>query len=437
MEKNNFFTSLEAVGLDSNLLWDLAFETGLIERRRLLKPSDILYALCVGSTSGTVSNNDTAAKIDSDCGVSVSKQAVWKKMGQQCEDFFKRILEHIIIKKIDVQKVREDGCLKGFKRILVQDSTIIRLPQRLFEIFSGVANAHTKVCNARIQGTYDLVCEQFVSFSIDPYGKNDLAAAPELKLEEGDLSLRDRGYLIGNEIQRHYDNRADCIFRYKYGMRIFYSETGKSVDILKILENKNRLDIEVKLSNEHKTVVRFVAAPVSEQTANTRRRKAKKESKNTLSKEYLKLLSWSIYITTIDKETFDYPTVYKIYKLRWRIEVIFKCWKGNMGFADIHNVSKSQLHILLYAKFIMIIIFFHFIFKPCRAIIKEKFNRELSLVKLTHYLVKNQEKINEILAHICKNDNSISLAISALAKYCSYDKRNKLNFQQELDALLH
>lgn len=52
-----------------------------------------------------------------------------------------------------------------YKRILIQDSTIIKLPSRLFEIFSGVSNGHSKVCNARIQGTYDILAEQLIGVS--------------------------------------------------------------------------------------------------------------------------------------------------------------------------------------------------------------------------------------------------------------------------------
>ena len=49
-------------------------------------------------------------------------------------------------------------------------------------------------------------------------GKNDLTAAPELEIQEGDLVLRDRGYLIADEIQRHLDRRAACIYRHKTGV---------------------------------------------------------------------------------------------------------------------------------------------------------------------------------------------------------------------------
>ncbi|MDM8540051.1 hypothetical protein QUF90_03090 [Desulfococcaceae bacterium HSG9] len=40
--------------------------------------------------------------------------------------------------KCPSEKTDEISDPSGFKRILIQDSTVIRLPLRLFEIFSGV-----------------------------------------------------------------------------------------------------------------------------------------------------------------------------------------------------------------------------------------------------------------------------------------------------------
>ena len=152
MEKNDFFKLMDVAGINQDLLLDLAFEADLIKRRRLITPSDILYSICMESTSGTVSYNDLAAKIESKCGVCVSRQAVWKKVTNPCKDFFEKVLELIILTKVNKAEVGMLRRSSHFKRILVQDSTIIRLPVSLFKIFSGVANAHSKVCNARIQG---------------------------------------------------------------------------------------------------------------------------------------------------------------------------------------------------------------------------------------------------------------------------------------------
>lgn len=43
-----------------------------------------------------------------------------------------------------------------------------------------------------------------------------------------------------------------------------------------------------------------------------------------------------------------------LYSLRWRIECIFKTWKSNFNFDNIHSVSQIQLKVLLHARFITI-----------------------------------------------------------------------------------
>jgi hypothetical protein len=279
MERNSFLNLFDEQGISIDILNNLARETRLIERERSITASDLLFAICIDASSGTVSYNDIAAQIESGGGESVSKQAVWKKVNSFCLDYFKKVLELLILNKVDkaeVAKLSESG---HYKRILVQDSTIIKLPNRLFDFFSGVANQSATRCNARIQGVYDILNEQFISFSIDKYSKNDLEAASELILEQGDLSLRDRGYLINDEIQRHINAEADCIYRYKNKMCLLDTVTEKPLNLLSMLEKKSSLDLKVKLNNKEKTVVRLVAFPVSEEIANKRRMKAKKEKK--------------------------------------------------------------------------------------------------------------------------------------------------------------
>ena len=236
MKKDDFSILLQSFGLKEDLLNNMAYETGMIERQRLLTALDILCAFCTISTKGEASYNKLAANIEADGGVSVSKQSVWKKVTEPCRVFFEKVLECIILEKLERDDIMTNTSGIEFNRILIQDSTIIKLPLRLYEVFSGVSNGHATVCNARIQGTYDLISKKFVAFSIDSYSKNDLKAAPELSLQEGDLVLRDRGYLTQDEFKRHLDNKAHCIFRHKFGMILLDPSTKKPIDILKMLK---------------------------------------------------------------------------------------------------------------------------------------------------------------------------------------------------------
>lgn len=435
MQKEDFLALLKTMNSGDRQIREIAVNTGFLVRKKLVDPADILYAICCQSIQGTVSFNDLAAKIDAQSAVSVSRQAIGKKMNKPSGiHFLKKVLALVILSKIDkkeIDSLRQQG---KFTRVLVQDSTIIGLPARLFAFFSGVSNGYTRVCNARIQCVYDLIDENFISFTIDPYSKNDLKAAPELDVQQGDVVIRDRGYLTSSEIERHRKLKADCIYRHKSSMLYLSIQTGKEIDLLKELKAKKQLDSLVLLNDKNATQVRLVAFPVNEQKANIRRMKAKKEMKNTPTSEYLELLSWSIFITTLSPQVADSDFMLKAYRLRWRIEIIFKSWKSNMEFTKIHNVSKNQLSTILFARFIMIIICIQYIFSPAREMIKKHFDKDLSLIKVVRCLMKNPSKIIAITTELTNYSGRCNCHLIALAKYCSYEKRKRRNFEQEFKA---
>jgi hypothetical protein len=179
--------------------------------------------------------------------------------------------------------------------------------------------------------------------------------------------------------------------------------------------------------------VRLIAFPASEEVAESRRRKARKELKRTLSADYLELQGWFIYLTTIEKETAEPKKIFALYKLRWRIEIIFKSWKSNMAFDKIHNVSKIQLWVILWSRFIMIIICTQIIYTACRIVIKANLDKDLSLLKVTHYLIKHPEKITGIIRELQSDPSKPGIISTTMAKYCSYEKRKKRsNYQEDL-----
>jgi len=135
MEKISFSNLLDKQGLSKDILSNIARETGLIERERLITATDLLFAICIEASGGTVSYNDIAAQIETGGGESVSKQAVWKKVNISCLDYFKKVLESLIFNKIDKTEIAKLRVTCRYKRILVQDSTIISLPERLFYFF--------------------------------------------------------------------------------------------------------------------------------------------------------------------------------------------------------------------------------------------------------------------------------------------------------------
>jgi hypothetical protein len=117
-------------------------------------------------------------------------QSVALRLNPAFESFLERVLGEIIAMNIqdEIQTAKLDPIVfRGYLRVPVQDSTIIKLPAALFGFFSGVSNAHSTVCNTRIRAVYDLISGRLIFFSIDSCSKNDLAAAPGLPRNWKDL----------------------------------------------------------------------------------------------------------------------------------------------------------------------------------------------------------------------------------------------------------
>ena len=378
--------------------------------------------------------NGIATEIDDCIDQTVSKQAVSKKMTKNFDLFLIDLIQKILSNIYDPNKNIE--IQKYFKRILVQDSTIVKLPLRLFKDMSGVANKTTQVANARIQVVYNLVSEQFLKFEIESYSKNDLKAAPELELKNGDLSLRDRGYLTSDEIIRHIDSSAFYIYRHKFGVIYLDEKTYEPIDLLSMLKKRGRIDIAVRLNASPETIVRLIAEPIDINIANSRKRKARKENKN-LSSKYLKMLEWSIYITNLDSLFFSFDDIFRLYRLRWKIETIFKNWKSNLNFDRIHNVSSVQLKILLHTRFLLILLI-HNIYSLIKPIIKKVFDKYISFLKLTSFLSKSLNKIEMIHNLIKDKTFEDSHIIKSIKQKCCYDKRSdRKNFEENLTKIFN
>jgi hypothetical protein len=437
VEVETFLSALSSIGLSEEEIDELGRETGLIQRRGgKISVHTFLAVLFDCSAITAPSFNDLAAGMDACSGIFVSKQAIAKKMTSSCLELLKVILAKVITSKIAIS---DPSIYKScnYKRLIIQDSTVIKLPDRLFEAFSGVRNQHTTACNARIQVVYDLLSEQFLYFSIDPYSVNDIKAAPELLLYKGDFTLRDRGYISHDEIERHIAAEADTIYRHQAAYKYLDPSSGKEIDLLKLLKKKGHIDMEVLLNNKSQSRIRLIAAPVDEETANLRRMKIKKESSNKNASEYvLKLQSWTIFITTVKSESVSFEEILSMYGLRWRIEIIFKCWKSNMNFNRLHNISETQLNIILTARMTSAVIINRLIFLPAFIRISQCYNRDLSLMKLTKYLSNNILRIDSIITAL-NTTQGRQPVLDSLARYCTYDKRKKrLNHAQKVEAVL-
>lgn len=430
MKKNIIINLFEKIGLSTETINQISVKVGFIKRIRDIIALDFLIYMITESVRGCVSCNDLAAKIQAETGTTASRQAYHKKITNASVRFFETILAFTMKFKTNAAIPPK---FKRFKRILVQDSTVIKLPSRLMSIFSGVKNAFTQVCNARIQCVYDLLSGSFTHFSIHSYSKNDLAVADQLEVKASDLVLRDRGYSTVDEARRIIESEGDFISRYKHKTAFYDPVTGLEIDLSRLLEEQRQIDKKVLIGKEYPVEVRIIATEVSQEIASRRRQKAKKQSKGrNPGKEVLFLMGWMIYLTSITSEDFDINDFFELYGLRWRIENIFKTWKSNFNFDKIHAVGENQLKLILMARFIAITLFYEEIYLPLSRTMAKKSDKILSLMKLMRYISRNLMAVPQLIKAVCGSMKNLKI----VEKYCTYDKRKRLNYVEKEQKIL-
>ncbi len=86
--------------------------------------------------------------------------------------------------------------LKRFNRILLQDSTCIKVPKNLVDFFPSSFTRKGDSATARVQLTMDLLSDNYEAISLGSFRDNDASASGDILeiVQSGDLILRDKGY---------------------------------------------------------------------------------------------------------------------------------------------------------------------------------------------------------------------------------------------------
>jgi len=357
-----------------------------------------------------------------------ARQSLYERINSNTVLYMRELLKKFMQIKMDRLPTGING-LDDFKRVIIQDSTCIKLADHLRSHFQGSSNQTSKSFSIlRLQVVYDLLSESFVRFSFSGFNRNDQAAAVDVidYCEENDLILRDLGYFTLKSLQGIKEKGAFFISRLRNDVSLFDAD-GKPLNLLKLLRKKKRIDQVVLLGSKKRISVRLVAAPVPASVAEERKRKARlnRDKRCKPSPNKLALLGWGIFITNIPVKSKPAAFITDCYGLRWRIETLFKAYKQNFNLNGLPRGNTDQLMVALYAKLILITIV-HKLHAICmRELPSISFMKFSQLIALMGHQFFNLNQKNGLNCNLYK----------ILLDHSSYDSRRRINFNQSLQSL--
>ena len=354
----------------------------------------------------------------------ITKQSLCERMQPETESFIKAVVEKQLSEKIQFfEKKKIHGILRHFNKVMIDDSTTLHLPDELAEYYPGNVSRGVKKSQAKIHAMYNLTQNNFPFFHLHSFSNNDQSLSPDVLpyLQKGDLCIRDLGFAVLDVLSKFIEKEVKFILRKSYNTKVYEIESAREINILKELKKNKRIDRDVLLGKKQQIKVRLIAFPIPAEHAEQRRRKANKDRDQRLnhSTQYYQLLGYSIFITNIASVQCNSEEIAELYKLRWRIEIIFKSWKSCFAIEKlIHRQCKNIIRVncIIYLMLLYIYLFHVIWWNYCETKIKKEDSPiQLSLLKMANFFRKHFAEIISI-----KFDKKI---IDLIKTNCTYDKR--------------
>ena len=418
--------------LDQLPLPRLARAAGFVRRKpKKLTPALFVQAACLLVTLGAVSYRRWAALIGLLGQCTLTKQALFERLTERAVTFLQSVLQALLTTVGTASGAVPPASLATFGRVLLLDSTTLKLSEKLALCFPGSSNQRGPQGGMlKIQACYDLLAQSFVHFSLSSYRRNDQAASPDVLplLRPGDLIVRDLGYFVLEVFAQIALANAYFLSRLRMGVSLWEADGCTPVNLLARLRKLGRLDGQFCLG-ANKVPVRLVAIRLPAAVAADRRRKARqnRDRRSPPSAERLALLDWNIYVTNVPRTTWSAREVGRIYGLRWRIETIFKAWKSHFALTEVPAGSKAQVESLIYGKLIFITLFQVCFWQRWLRDAPTDQRPALSLLKVA-------QAVQSFLLVLVLHELGVDLELAwarLIGTHCRYERRNRVHFLQE------
>jgi hypothetical protein len=197
------FDSLTSLLPSSSILLGLAITTRFVLRTpRKIFPDQVLRSVLLAVCENIPHFRGIAEKISSLREHDPSRQAVWKRLkNEAAAEFFYRAFRQVLedqCRRFTANRLA-DGLQRYrgiFRRIIIEDGSVLPLHRSLVERFKGSVNQHGETAALRLRWAFDFLSGETIDAALHHWKKNDMATAFELisSMEKGDLILRDMGY---------------------------------------------------------------------------------------------------------------------------------------------------------------------------------------------------------------------------------------------------
>ncbi len=390
----------------------VARRTKFVQRYSPLNGFIFLQAAIFAFIDDPEANLDDLAQACADLGVEISLQGFDQRLNPYTLEFLKEMLSRAM-EQFKNNSPLPLPLLQQFSAINLVDSTVIGLPDNMVAEFPGCGGDGPQA-SLKIQLKFEFLYGNLSQIVLQTGKEPDQNFEAYLaEIQAGSLNINDLGYFVLANLKTiDKGKEAYYISRHLFGTSIL-TLMEETINLGTMLKNASDqpFEMEVLLGAKEKLPCRLICLPLPQEVADRRRQKAKEKARQqgkTLSKAYLALLDWLIFVTNVPQQMLSIEHVALLYRVRWQIELVFKLWKSYCGLDHIQGLRRERVLFELYPK-MMGIILTQFLLAPLRMPHGAWANREISFFKVRNIfqrfaleLMRSLRKLDDLAAVLTK-----------------------------------
>ena len=290
----------------------------------------------------------------------ISRVALPYRFSEAAAAFLRTCLQFVLKQKANSIGVLDTKLLRPFRRVLLVDSSSWDVRESLRDVLPGSGGA-ASAANCKLQTVYDYKRGELEFLDVTAGTVPDNRYTDHLPgmLQKDDLLLVDQGYFKLQTLCEIDEKGAFFLTRFLVRTVVQDALTQAPIDLATHLGglDGNACEMDVLMGGKKvpQVACRLIALRVSEQMANERRRRLKKEAKKkgrAVSKHHLRMCDWTLLITNVPQHWLPLEMVRALYTVRWQIELLFKQLKSILRVHQSDTGKENRLRCELYGKLI-------------------------------------------------------------------------------------
>jgi hypothetical protein len=358
---------------------EVAWETGFMERERVLTGSSFLVGLVSAWQADPQVSLAGISQAIGNAGTPISRQRVEQRFDTRAVAFLKAMVDESL--KVMVKGTPVDqGILARFSAVELTDSSIITLPNVLQTVWkgSGGSGEQASMAAVKLSVRWNMRDGELQTVSLsDGITHDTQSPAHQHAVRAGSLQIKDLGYFNLDAFEKIGQQDAYWLTRYKIGTCVL-NEQGQELDLETWLPQSvgQRLDVMVRLGKQKQLPCRLVAErvpPAIVHQRHQRLRETARQDQTQPSQRALVLAQWTIYLTNVPETLLNTEAVFIMGRYRWQIELLFKLWKSDLQIDDWNTANPYRILCEFYGKLIVAIVTHWFLLlgcwdDPCRSL---------------------------------------------------------------------